>query len=321
MPLGNREGAALQYYCFIISRETCRKRNSAFGQEGKRRILHKSLRKFCPAVCRAFVLPNPSYKRRRNANKMKNKINRFCLCLISALLCLCLLGGCAGGFEEASRVSTTAPVSQDQDESALTEKEAKEKETVKAKEQSSTSKAQSTAEKSNEASVADKKATAKASTTSAKKKTATAKKASSQKEKATAPSSAKATTAASEEEYISCTVEIECKSILGNMDSLKKGHEAYVPSDGVIMSRVSVTVKNKSSAYDAVMLACEKQGVSVNSVNSAYGKYIAGFNNIDEKDCGAQSGWMYTVNGAYPSKSCDKYILKNHDSIAFTYTC
>ncbi|MGN0533141.1 MAG: DUF4430 domain-containing protein [Eubacterium sp.] len=253
---------------------------------------------------------------------MKNKINRFCLCLISALLCLCLLGGCAGGYEEASRVSTTVPVSQDQDESAPTENEAEEKETVKAREQDSTSKAQSTAEKSYEASGADKKATAKASTTSAKKKTAAAKKASSsQKEKTTAPSSAKATTAASEAEYISCTVEIECKSILGNMDSLKKGHEEYIPSDGVIMSRVSVTVKNKSSVYDAVMLACEKQGVSVNSVNSAYGKYIAGFNNIDEKDCGAQSGWMYTVNGSYPSKSCDKYILKSHDSIVFTYTC
>lgn len=120
---------------------------------------------------------------------------------------------------------------------------------------------------------------------------------------------------------ITCSVTIECTSVLDNTDKLKEGHEEYVPSDGYIMSSCSVTIPNDSTAYDAVKAACESQGVTMNVVSSSYGKYIAGFNNIDEKDCGNQSGWLYFVNGSSPSKSCSKYKLSNGDNVVFSYTC
>lgn len=120
---------------------------------------------------------------------------------------------------------------------------------------------------------------------------------------------------------VNCTVTVECKKILSNMDNLKAGHEDFVPQNGVFFSNCSVRVKNGSSAYDAVKLACSSNGISVNATSSSYGIYIAGFNNIDEKDCGNQSGWTYTVNGKYISKSCGKYIVSNGDSIVFSYTC
>lgn len=119
---------------------------------------------------------------------------------------------------------------------------------------------------------------------------------------------------------IICTVTVECKSILDNTDRLKDGHMEYVPSDGYIINNCSVTLENGSSAYDAVKSACDIQGVYLNAVGSSYGVYVAGFNNIDEKDCGSQSGWLYSVNGKYPSKSCGRYILSNGDSVVFTYT-
>ncbi len=121
--------------------------------------------------------------------------------------------------------------------------------------------------------------------------------------------------------YITCTVTIECKSILNNMDKLKNGHEKYVPPDGYIINKYVVTLDNNSSAFDAVKAACNKQGVTINTVNSSYGKYIAGFNNIDEKDCGSQSGWVYKVNGNSPSKSCGRYKLSDGDNVVFSYTC
>ena len=120
---------------------------------------------------------------------------------------------------------------------------------------------------------------------------------------------------------ITCTVTVECKSILNHMDNLKAGHESYVPSDGYIINESTVTLDNGSSAYDAVKAACNNNNVSLNTVSSSYGKYIAGFNNIDEKDCGNQSGWLYFVNGSSPSKSCSKYILSNGDNVVFSYTC
>lgn len=120
---------------------------------------------------------------------------------------------------------------------------------------------------------------------------------------------------------ITCTVTVECKSILKNTDKLADGHAPYVPSDGYFINSCTVTLDNGSSAYDAVQLACNKQGVHMTTVNSGYGKYVKGFNNIDEKDCGSQSGWLYFVNGSSPSKSCSKYKLSNGDNVVFSYTC
>jgi len=120
---------------------------------------------------------------------------------------------------------------------------------------------------------------------------------------------------------VNCTVTVECKKVLNYMDNLKAGHEAYVPSGGIFFSNYPVTIKNGSTAYDAVKIACTDNGVTINASNSQYGTYIAGFNNIDEKDCGNQSGWLYSVNGKTPGKSCGKYIVSNGDNIVFSYTC
>lgn len=153
------------------------------------------------------------------------------------------------------------------------------------------------------------KSTAKATVPSSKSTTKSAKKPSS--------TAAVTTTAGS----VSCTVSIECKSILENMDDLKPGHESFVPSDGVILSRESVTVKNGSTAYDVLKVACDSQGIMINATSSSYGKYIVGFNNIDEKDCGSQSGWTYTVNSKSIWQSCDKYVVKEGDNIKFSFVC
>lgn len=120
--------------------------------------------------------------------------------------------------------------------------------------------------------------------------------------------------------YITCTVTIECKKVLNNMDKLKAGHEAYVPSDGMILDSYSVTLKNGCTAYDMLKKACDDNSVSINMSKTVYGTYIAGFNNIDEKDCGSGSGWLYSVNNSFPSRSCAKYSVKNGDSIVFSYT-
>lgn len=160
--------------------------------------------------------------------------------------------------------------------------------------------------------------TAKTTTQSTQRKTT---------EKATAKATAKqsGTTAkqtnAPTAKTVKCTVTVECKKILSNKDKLKDGHEEYLPDGGVFFSNYTVVMPNGSSVYDAVKTACNENGVAINATNSQYGVYIVGFNNIDEKDCGNQSGWLYSVNGKTPGKSCGKYIITNGDNISFGYTC
>lgn len=128
------------------------------------------------------------------------------------------------------------------------------------------------------------------------------------------------TTLAASSELI-CTVEIECTKILENLDSLKSGHEEYVPSNGILLGEYTVTLPSNSSAYDALSKACEENNITLSSQKTMYGTYVSGINNLDEKDCTKGGGWIYKVNGTSPPKSSNKYILSNGDKVVFSYTC
>lgn len=120
---------------------------------------------------------------------------------------------------------------------------------------------------------------------------------------------------------INCSITIECKSILDNMDDLKKGHESYVPKNGIMLDNYKATLKSKSTVYDLLKKACNDKGITYTAKDTMYSVYIVGINNIDEKDCGKYSGWMYSVNGSFPNVSVDSKRLKDGDKVVFTYTC
>lgn len=118
-----------------------------------------------------------------------------------------------------------------------------------------------------------------------------------------------------------CTITIECKSILDNMDDLKSGHEAYVPKNGIILSEYEATFNGKATVYDLLKKACDDNKIPYNAKTTIYSVYISGINNLDEFDCGGQSGWLYYVNGKKPNVSCDSTKLKDGDKVVFSYTC
>ncbi len=128
-----------------------------------------------------------------------------------------------------------------------------------------------------------------------------------------------------EQEYIYCTVEIDCSEIVKNKDNFNKEqqvlYDRYVDGKITILSPVTVKVKNKSSAYKATELACKQNGIKMTKKNSGFGIYIVGFDGINEKMFGKTSGWHYYVNGKSPSFSCSAYELKDGDKVSFIYTC
>ncbi|MCH5320730.1 MAG: DUF4430 domain-containing protein [Eubacterium sp.] len=243
-------------------------------------------------------------------------MKKFTAILLSFIICFAFFG-CSADIQtdtantpvseitsESTTVSELTGTLTDDTKNELNAKETEHKTTTEKGTSKSTS---ATAKSTSISSKTTTKATTK-KTTPTKSSTTTTKKSTTKKQTTTSST-------------ITCSVTVECKSVLGNMDNLKAGHESYVPSDGYIINGYTVTIPNGSTAYDAVKTACDRQGVSMNVSNSSFGKYIAGFNNIDEKDCGRQSGWLYFVNGTSPSKSCDKYTLSNGDNVVFSYTC
>lgn len=134
---------------------------------------------------------------------------------------------------------------------------------------------------------------------------------------------------------VSCTLEISCKSIFPNIKKLKESKAPFLPSNGIILNTTAFAVPTGSTAFDVIKQACsegvcsdkckycEKNGIHLDYIYTpGYDSYyIRGIHQLYERDCGSQSGWMYSVNGIFPNYGCNKYEVKENDVIKFLYTC
>ncbi|MFV0393223.1 MAG: DUF4430 domain-containing protein [Coprobacillaceae bacterium] len=113
------------------------------------------------------------------------------------------------------------------------------------------------------------------------------------------------------------TISVDCKTILNNKDKLKAGYESYVPSNGVLISSMTIEITDGMTVLEALKTACTKQGYSID----AQGGYVRSINNLSEFCCGDLSGWMYGVNGSYVNQSASKKTVKNGDVIKWVFSC
>lgn len=120
-----------------------------------------------------------------------------------------------------------------------------------------------------------------------------------------------------------CTIYISCETVLSHMDDLKAGKEAIVPKNGWMLGTVSVELQEGDTVFDVLQRVTKQYGIALEfSVSPIYNTaYIEGIGNLYERDCGSGSGWLYAVNGSFPSVGCSDYTLSDGDSIAWLYTC
>ncbi len=120
-----------------------------------------------------------------------------------------------------------------------------------------------------------------------------------------------------------CTISIECSTILNNLSRLDPEKLEIIPSNGVILAPTTVTFYEGESVFDALQRVCKEKGIHLeSSITPMYNSaYIDGINNLYEFDCGSLSGWAYRVNGWYPNYSCSRYVLTKGDVVEFRYSC
>ena len=132
-----------------------------------------------------------------------------------------------------------------------------------------------------------------------------------------------------------CFVTITCQTVKNNLSSLKKGKAAFIPKNGIILDRAEVGFKSGETAFDVINRACQenvctdnceycrKGGIQLEyNFTPAFGTYyIEGIHQLYEKDCGSMSGWMFSVNGNFPTEGSSSYTVKPGDEIVFAYTC
>ncbi len=137
-----------------------------------------------------------------------------------------------------------------------------------------------------------------------------------------APSTAGDTTT-DKKKVLTCTLSIDCLTLLDNMDSLKKEKRALVPEDGILLSERQVIFYEGETVFDLLNRETKKNRIHMafRSTPALNSHYIEAIHNLYEKDCGELSGWMYDVNGWYPNYGCSRYVLKDGDVVRWRYTC
>lgn len=120
------------------------------------------------------------------------------------------------------------------------------------------------------------------------------------------------------------TLSIQAHVLAEHPTRIKKELRAYVPSDGFILKPKQYVLREGDTVFDIVQRATrqekiqmEYQGANANVYKSAY---IQGIQYIYEFAAGGQSGWMYQVNGHFPSVGVSKYTLSPNDRIDVMYT-
>ena len=120
-----------------------------------------------------------------------------------------------------------------------------------------------------------------------------------------------------------CTISIECSTILDNWGDLNAAKAEFVPADGWILYPSEAEFTPGETAFEVLKRVCKDTGIQISSrYTPMYGSYyVEGINQLYEFDCGQNSGWMYRVNGWYPNYGCSSYELSDGDNIEWKYTC
>ena len=126
-----------------------------------------------------------------------------------------------------------------------------------------------------------------------------------------------------EEDTLTCTLSVTCKTVLDNLEFLDPAKKNCIGDNGVIYAKKTVSFEEGETVFDVLNREMKKNGIHMDfSFSPVYNsRYIKGINNLYEFNCGSGSGWMYRVNGVFPNYGCSQYQVEDGDTIEWLYTC
>lgn len=122
---------------------------------------------------------------------------------------------------------------------------------------------------------------------------------------------------------LTCTISIDCGTVLDHLDVLAPGKSDLIPQDGMILGSTVVAISNGDTVLDVLERITRDRKIHLEFEKTpAYQSvYIEGIGNLYEFDCGDLSGWTYSVNGIFSSIGCSQEPVNNGDIIRWYYTC
>lgn len=112
---------------------------------------------------------------------------------------------------------------------------------------------------------------------------------------------------------------IECVSAIEKGLREQDKFKDVLPEDGVILAESDVTFAPGESAADLIKRETKERKIQIEFQGGAGSTYVTGVQNLYQMDAGEESGWMWSVNGEFPSQSLDQYELQEGDVVALSY--
>lgn len=92
-----------------------------------------------------------------------------------------------------------------------------------------------------------------------------------------------------------------------------------LPANGYFLQNAAVEIEAGESALDVLKRTLRANHIVYSiALSSGYVRSIGG---LSERDCGAQSGWLYRINGEFMNYSSKYCKLQAGDVLEFLYTC
>ncbi|MBQ3560879.1 MAG: DUF4430 domain-containing protein [Oscillospiraceae bacterium] len=117
-----------------------------------------------------------------------------------------------------------------------------------------------------------------------------------------------------------CYVSITCKTAIASGE-LSDSMLSVLPEDGVVLLEYKTDFEEGDTVFDVAAKVVKENKIHMEHTGTAKVPYIEGVANLYEFDCGPLSGWMYQVNGWFPSFSMGQFDVEPGDHIEIIYTC
>ncbi|MDR3541010.1 MAG: cell wall-binding repeat-containing protein, partial [Desulfosporosinus sp.] len=86
----------------------------------------------------------------------------------------------------------------------------------------------------------------------------------------------------------------------------------------ILLPSTTVPLESGDTAYSILVKKLGQGQVTITGAGSSF--YVSGINGLNAGTDGPTSGWMFSVNGVYPSAGAAAITLKNGDAVAWRYT-
>ena len=96
--------------------------------------------------------------------------------------------------------------------------------------------------------------------------------------------------------------------------------DATKGNDGVVASAKQVGINAGDTVYAVLKRYCSNNKILIAAQKTGNGMYVSSIDGIAQFDCGSQSGWIFSVGGAFAQKDCNSYKLSGGENIKWVYT-